>query len=198
MKKSLIVLMCLVFGTFVFAGCIYIRLGGGSVVGNGKIETREVSLGGDLKGVRDTGPFEVVIDPALSGKAVMEGESNILDAMQVVVDGSGVLNITSQPNVSLMPHSTVTVRTPAISGGLIETDGNGNIRLQGDVALKGDAFELHINGSGDMSLNLEAKDITAGINGSGNIRLTGSATNETVTINGSGNFDAFDCQSQNC
>jgi hypothetical protein len=76
----------------VSAGCISIDLGGESISGNGDRVTREKALDGELKGVRTSSLINVILDPELDGRFILEGDSNILDIVKVEQSG-GMLEL---------------------------------------------------------------------------------------------------------
>ncbi len=92
------------------------------------------------------------------------------------------------------PQQTVEVRVPAVPGGFYEINGSGNVTQEGSAPLTGDAFEIRVNGSGNVNLNLECARLKIGIAGMGNVDLKGKADALEVSITGSGNINAFDCK----
>ncbi len=177
-------------------GCINVNLGGlGSIIGNGVMETREVTISSALTGVRNMGSFDVLMDPSLKGKAELSGEQNILDQIDARQDASGVFIISWKNGISISTSRGVQVRMPVISGGTVEMSGSGSIRLASGAVLESSRLDLRLNGSGDIELAVSASDITANINGSGDIRASGSTKGLKVSINGSGSFDGFDLAS---
>lgn len=213
-KRAIILIISIILLSALLAGCgFYIHMGNGSaVIGNGKIETKTVSVERELTGLYNEGSIDVVIDPALDGEAVIEGESNIIDLVKLEQDASGALAVSFKDNVSISMNRGVTVRIPAVNGGTIQLDGSGSISLEGSSALKGDSFSVRVMGSGDIRLMTEAAEVYAIINGSGNVNLDvktqqlianiegsgdisvkGSADRVKASINGSGNIDTLDC-----
>ncbi|MFZ5974767.1 MAG: head GIN domain-containing protein [Bacillota bacterium] len=191
MKKR-IVRMAL---TILVPVCIVLAITGckDGVIGNGQAVTKEIQISDALTGVINTGSFEVTIDPSLKGKAVLEGESNILDLVEAGQNADGVFEIAFKP-AAILSLRTVKARIPAVNGGIFRIDGTGSIRLDGDNALKGDIFDLQINGTGSMKLNLNATQLRAVISGTGNVDVTGEAGKSEIEINGTGNFNGLDCK----
>lgn len=177
-----------------FIGVMVLLLLGitGCVTGNGDIVTKEIPIGSELKGIINSGSFDVKIDPSLKGKAVLEGESNILERVDAGQNEDGVFEVAFKPKGSIGYHKTVNVRIPVVNGGTFKINGSGSIRLQGDGALNGD-FDVRINGSGNIDMKLEAGRINAGVSGSGNISVSGTAKDTDVEIAGSGNYNGIDC-----
>lgn len=196
MKKtitSIVLVLTALLVAVVFTGCIHVDLGNlrnlQGIVGNGVIETREVAITGDLTGLRNMGSFEVTIDPALTGKATLEGEQNILDLVEASQNSQGVFTVSTKPGAVFVSARPVKVRVPVVKSGVLEVAGSGNITLAGSNPLVGDRFDLAVNGSGNIDVSLTAQAVTAAINGSGDIKALGTTGTLKVNINGSGNFN---------
>ncbi|MDP2892707.1 MAG: head GIN domain-containing protein [Bacillota bacterium] len=185
MKKYFIfipVILAVILLTVLLSACSLL------VVGNGQVVTAEAALYKELTGIISNGSFEVIIDPALQGKAALEGESNILEFVEAKQNAQGILEISTKPGVSLSPSQPVKVTIPAVRGGTITINGSGNIAYTGENPLKGDQFNITINGSGNINLRLETENVSVAINGSGSITLAGRATQGVMEIMGSGEF----------
>ncbi len=166
-------------------GCVFI--GGNGLVGNGQMKTEERNIEGALTGVINRTSFDVVIDSQLEGKAVIEGESNLIEFVELFRDGAGVLNVGIRPGTSITRLRRMTVRIPAVSGGVIRTEGSGNITLAAGT-LEGESFDVGASGSGDVCLKISAKDLALTISGSGNMDIDADADTLTATIGGSGDI----------
>lgn len=188
MKRATLTLLIILL--FIMAGCHSVP----GTVGKGKVETREMSLDLTLTGVDVLGAYDVTIDPSLSGKAVLEGESDILDMMDNTQSEKGVLELAFQPGTTLTTNKTVKARIPAIPGGLLKVSGSGTILLGGDGALKGDTFDVEMDGTGDIDITVDAAAVKITITGAGNITLSGNATSQTVEVSGSGEFRGYKCR----
>jgi hypothetical protein len=196
-------------------GCLYINLGDGKAVsGSGHIETKEVALEQALTGIRDMGSIDVIIDPSLDGKAVIEGDDNLLDYVELFQDSEGVLTVDYDDGLSVMFVRRMRVHVPAFGGGAIEAMGSGDISMAGGT-LTGSSFDVRTGGSGDISLSLEADDVSLSVNGSGDmdiavkaaaldvesrgsgdIGLSGTAQRMGVSISGSGDLEAAGLETQ--
>lgn len=189
--------LCIVI-VMLFTGCIYINWGSAeNVVGNGQMATREVAVKDALTGIVNNGSFDVEIDTALEGKAVVEGESNIIELVQVVQDSRGIMTVSLNPGINIIHFRRVVVRVPMLKGGYAEMNGSGSIAYKGDKPVESENFELRVNGSGDIQLRVQGKGLRANINGSGNIDVSGTTEDEDIVINGSGDFNGFGLIAQN-
>jgi len=168
------------------AGCFYIGMGNGHmVVGNGELETQDISLDYAVAGLTNQTSIDVVIDMDLQGKAVLEAESNLIDFIDVSQQSDGTIAVDMKPNTSISTLKPMTLRIPAIEGGRIEMNGSGNITQSGGT-LTGESFDIRIEGSGDISLALETQSLSLEINGSGDMDLQAAADEATVRSSGSG------------
>ena len=196
--------------TVMLAGCFTINLNSDAVVGNGEMETREITLENAVTGVSNQTSIDVIIDPDLSGKAVLDAESNLIDLVEVTQGSDGLVTVDIKQGVSIMIRKSMTLRIPAMEGGRIEINGSGNISLASGT-LTGGEFDVQIAGSGDIRLALDAQSISLSIdgsgdielsassdmlnahsNGSGEISISGEANQLDVNLNGSGDFSGFD------
>lgn len=180
-----VVLLLAAMLTVMLAGCFTINLNTDSVVGNGDMDTREIALENAVTGVSNSSSIDVIIDPTLEGKAILDAESNLIDLVEVTQSSNGIVNVDMKPGVSIMIRKSMTLRIPAMAGGLIEIDGSGDVTLASGT-LTGDDFNVRIAGSGDIRLALDAKTVTLAIDGSGDIELNAAADSLTARSNGSG------------
>ena len=174
-----------------FSGCLYIRIGDGkTVTGSGNVKEQEVELKQDITGIVNDGSIDVVIDPSLDGKAVIEGDDNLIGYVELSQSGDGVLTVRYQAGFSISFAKQMRVRVPAMStGGRVETSGSGDIVMAGGT-LTGDSFDVRVSGSGDIALALEADNVSLSIGGSGTIKAAGKANRADVSVEGSGDVDA--------
>ncbi len=212
--KACAMLLLAALAAVTLTGCIYINMGGEAVIGNGKVETRDIDLKYEVTGIRNQSAVNVVIDMDLQGKAVFEAESNLIEIVNVSQQSDGVVTVDVKPATVITVTKPMTLRIPAMEGGRIEANGSGNI-TQAEGTLAGESFDVCVAGSGDIYLSLEAQRISLIINGSGDIELTaaadeasansngsgdiaisGETQNLDVSLNGSGNYSGFDFAAQ--
>lgn len=189
MKKHVILLSLILCVTLLFAGCIYIDLGSNPMKGNGDKETRDIVLEGELKGIVTTSTIDVVLDPELDGKFILEGDSYILELV-TVHQGGGTLELGFDPGTNLLPPTDVTAYVPYINGGRLETSSMGSITMKGGT-LKGDRFELIVSSMGGINLNIETKELRADSSSMGTITLTGTADTADITLSSMGGFEGY-------
>ena len=107
----------------------------------------------------------------------------------------GKLTIKQKKGINLKPSNwnkgiRITVPVEDING--VSLSGSGDI--VGKTILQSDNFKTSISGSGDITLEVEAKSLNASMSGSGDLRLSGKATDFGVSVSGSGDIRAYDLQ----
>lgn len=111
-------------------------------------------------------------------------------AYLVTIEDNGVLKIHFDRDVYDVDHLKITVSAPSWDGINI----SGSVNVDVPDAITGDALDLRISGSGNIKIfNADFNKVKALITGSGDISIDGSATELTCNISGSGNIDAIDC-----
>ena len=163
------------------------------VKGNGNIVTIERSVG-EYDRVALAGWFDVELVDGKEGELTLEGESNLLEYIKTEVK-DGKLTIKQKKGINLKPSNwnkgiRITVPVEDING--VSLSGSGDI--VGKTILQSDNFKTSISGSGDITLEVEAKSLNASMSGSGDLRLSGKATDFGVSVSGSGDIRAYDLQ----
>lgn len=138
------------------------------------------------------GPFEVTITTGGKPSVRASGPSNLLEKMEVVVEG-GVLKIRPEKRNSMFNWNfgrdgtaTVAVSVPMLSEAAIA--GSGGIAID---KVRGASFKGEIAGSGDLRLAaVDAGSVELSIAGSGGVTAAGKAKTVTYEIAGSGDIDA--------
>lgn len=162
----------------VFASCV------DCIEGNGKISTRSVKLS-DVTGINLCIGADVLLVADSGGSIKIEGESNLLEAIQLDQEGN-MLKISSEPCLSTNEPITITIPVKTISE--LQINGSGSIKT--GSKLTASDLDLIINGSGDVDLEIEASNMMSKVNGSGNIILKGGAQKHRIQVNGSGEVKA--------
>jgi len=163
------------------------------VKGNGNTVTIERSVG-EYDRVALAGWFDVELVDGNEGNLTLTGESNLLEYIKTEVK-DGKLVIKQRKGVNLKPSNwkdgiLIVVPIENIDG--VSLSGSGDI--VGKTVLKSDNFKTSISGSGDITLEIEAKSIDASMSGSGDINLSGKATDLEVSVSGSGDIKAYDLE----
>ena len=160
-----------------------------TVKGNGNMNSEIRNVSKNFDGVESAGAFDVVINNApQDGKIELEGESNILENIEVEVQGT-TLVIKNKKGINLNFRKPVRVTLNAQNLNSIGLSGSGNITARG--IQKTNDFSVALSGSGDIETGISAQNTTAAISGSGNIKLSGTSNKLKIGISGSGDVNAF-------
>lgn len=156
--------------------------------GNGDFtsQTRTVS---EYDQVSLQGSMKVELIAGKEGKLTIEAESNLSEYILTEVSG-GKLKISVEKGVSLNPsrNKGIKIRVPFKTLNQVSLTGSGDIFSSDQI--KAERFEIDLTGSGDINLDLQAKNVKGSITGSGDIFLRGKARDFRCIVTGSGDFDA--------
>ncbi|GLU45484.1 head GIN domain-containing protein [Allomuricauda sp. NBRC 101325] len=169
---------------------------GKKVKGNGDVVTIERSVG-DYDAVSLAGWFDVEIVSGKEGKLTLKGESNLLEYIETEVK-NGKLVIKTENGVNLKPsnwNSSIIITVPVESIDAVSLAGSGDI--VGKTTITSNNFSTNLAGSGDITLQVDAKSIDASLAGSGDINLSGKTTDFEVSIAGSGDIKAYELEAEN-
>ena len=142
----------------------------------------------DFTGIDLKAAANVFVKQGTAYKVTVEGQQNILDVTETVVE-NGILNIKTKEgtwNLSFQKLN-IFIETPSVSS--LEISGSGDMNVES--AINSDNLTVSIAGSGNIKMpnGLTTKNLKAEIGGSGDINIGAStATELTAHILGSGNF----------
>lgn len=187
MKKIAITLL----GAIVLLNaCIW---NGHRVKGNGHVVTQNKQVG-DFTGVELDASFDVFLSEGNTTSIRIEGEENIIPHIELRVE-NGVLNIDTEDNISLNPHKPVKIYITAPNYNNIEVSSSGTIT--GQTKITHDAkLDIHVSGSGELTLDVDAPEIEAGVSGSGEMSISGETKKISGDVSGSGNLRAMNLKSE--
>ena len=179
--KYFSLVLSLFFITSIYATCID---------GNGQIETKRLEL--------DT--FEKISLSTMSKVFLYQGPQQKID---IIAEGNLIEYISLKVNdkkwsihfkecVSPSKPVEIHITIPIISGIVL----NGTNDLIASGLIQSDDMEVEVNGSGQLELNLNVKNLETEINGSAHIRYSGSVTSHKVEINGAAEIVAYDLISE--
>lgn len=169
---------------------------GNKVKGNGKIVTLERSVG-EYDGIGVSGWFDVELVDGKEGRLTLKGEENLLEHIVTEVK-NGKLSIKVEKGYNLKPSSWddgILIIVPVESINSISLSGSGDI--VGKTTLKASNFNTAMSGSGDITLDVEVRSLTASMSGSGDITLSGNTADFNATISGSGDIKAYELDADN-
>ena len=165
------------------------------IEGNGNITTKKVSTAQYDK-ISVSGFYDVVLVSGIEGNITIEGESNLLDHVDVTVQ-NGTLRIATKEGkrLRLSKGANIVLTVPFESLNEVTLTGSGDVKTKNTI--KATSFETKVTGSGDISLDLEAEKVNAEVTGSGDLILKGKTAEFTCKVTGSGDLNAFELTSGN-
>jgi hypothetical protein len=144
-------------------------------------------------GIETNGSFDVHITKDAVQKVIIKADDNIIPIIETEVE-NGILEIELDDDACLRRANKVDVYISTPSLRKVRLNGSGSVH--GEGVFTDDEMNLFVNGSGDMFLNFDGKNLRSKIEGSGKITLSGSAENANHDINGSGNIQAKTLETQ--
>lgn len=184
MKKLTLVSIALLL----FSSCI--SQWGNKIKGNGNVITVDRSVG-EYDAIDMTGFYDVEFIEGKEGNLTITGEENLLKyIITEIKDGKLILKTEKGYNLQISNRKGIKITVPVAQIEAVYLSGSGDITSR--MTLKSGAFKTTISGSGDITLNLDVKDLKTTISGSGDINLSGTADTFDVSISGSGDIDAYE------
>lgn len=142
--------------------------------------------------VRLEGSMDLTLIPDSNYRIIIYAQENIIERIQTEVS-AGELRLDQKSCLTSNKDIRAEIYAPLFRALTIK--GSGDVTNTGTLDV--DAFDLLIDGSGDVQLKVLVEDIETRISGSGDVRLDGIATNQIVDIRGSGDVRAFDLDTEN-
>ncbi len=179
-KKVLPVLIgMLVFGAGTSLGGFF---GSGQVIGSGNVITEERTIG-DFTAVSLSGSPDLYIQVGGAPSLSIKADDNILALIRTEVRGD-TLVIDSEKSYSSRKGIVIRVTVPDLQSARLM--GSGDIDIQ---ELRGDRFEVSIQGSGDVRATGTVRMLSATVQGSGDMHLYDlDALDADVKVVGSGDI----------
>lgn len=146
---------------------------------------------------RDVSDFDEVV-MRLSGKVyikigdknevILEGDEDVLEEVETEVRG-GKLSIGEEGKRRWSwrrsrTRLNVYITVKELNGAYVSGSGD----IIGQTVFKSDNFKASVSGSGDIELELDAKEVDSRISGAGNIELSGASQYAKLSISGSGKY----------
>ncbi|MEN0047428.1 MAG: head GIN domain-containing protein [Bacteroidota bacterium] len=157
--------------------------------GEGPTVSKELSLPPFHSLVLDMSA-EVFLTQGEAQSITVEGQENIIDKLELDVRNE-TWAIDLDQNCTYNNNGLkIFITLPEIRR--LEVDGSGDIL--GENTFTGEKIDLLIDGSGDMDLALEVKELSARIEGSGDFELEGLTDIARYYVRGSGDINAFDLE----
>lgn len=152
--------------------------------GNGNVVTQDRQVT-TFSGIKISCSADVYLKQGSSQAVKVKADENLLELIKTDVHGD-MLEI--DIDGSIRNAKTLEVYVTVVNLENVKINGSGNMKSEGII--KGMAMDIDINGSGDVSLELDVKNLETSINGSGEVDLTGVSGELSVRVAGSGDFKA--------
>ncbi|WP_028374834.1 head GIN domain-containing protein [Leeuwenhoekiella sp. MAR_2009_132] len=167
--------------------------GSKKIQGNGNLVTNNRDLGNyDEIGV--AGSFDVILIAGKEGKITVEAEANLQEYIITEVKGDKLKIYTKDGyNLNTSRNNGITITVPFEDINKVSMAGSGDVI--GKDLIAADHFECAVAGSGDMVLEVNAKDVSASVAGSGDLTISGKSERSILKVAGSGDLDASDLKS---
>lgn len=152
-------------------------------------QTRDVS---GFSGVASSGSFDVYVTTGGREGVKLEGDNDLLDKIETVVDGK-TLHIRTRREYERdhLDFSGVKIHVTARELDALTLSGSGKMRVESP--LKSDAFNVTVSGSGRIEAGrITSNRLKATVSGSGGFTASGSAKETNITVSGSGGFNGKD------
>lgn len=189
MKSHAFLLSLLVGVSFLFSCTGKVVNYGSGIIGNGDIQTIEREISKDIRIIDSYGSFDLrVNDGVADGKISITGDSNLLEYIETRSQANHLL-ITLQKGRSIGSSKPIQLNMNARTLNTVNLHGSGDVFLENISSEEG--ISLAVNGSGDISGKVSARDLSVRVAGSGDIKLSGDAENLQVIISGSGDVNTM-------
>ena len=182
----------------VIAFCVFMVFsmqaqGNRSVQGEGAVVKQDLSLAA-ITGIDLLIAGHVTLTQGSAQKVTVEAQQNIIDLLKRDVK-DGVWHIGFDNNVNNYKSVNIYITLPSLED--VGLSGSGSITSTNKFNKIND-LDLYLTGSGNISLDIEAKSTEVELAGSGQINLKGLSTELDIEIAGSGNVHAEELKADNC
>lgn len=174
------------FLSFTFSACNF-----NCVEGNGKVISETIELP-SFSELELNSNIQVHLSQGSEQRIIVKGQENLVRLLNKDVDGD-TWQVDFTKCVNFTEEFQVFVTIPELNR--IELNGSGSITT--DNTIKGEVFEVMLDGSGDMALQLRVKELSTELNGSGDLSLMGSTKTHNIELDGSGDISAENLKSDN-
>ena len=191
MKKSILLLAAILSVSTINAQW----WGGKKIKGNGKVTT-ETRNTGDYEGIKCAGSMDYILVAGKEGNIKLEGESNLLEHIVTEIKG-GNLIVKVEKGINLSPswNKTIKITIPFEDIDNVSLAGSGDLWNEDKISATN--FNVSLDGSGDVILNIDSSSVEGSLSGSGDLTLKGSTNDLKLKVAGSGDINAFGLQANN-
>jgi hypothetical protein len=158
----------------------------GCIEGSGNSTTEDRQMD-DFTQISIQGDYQITLVQDNSMLVAITADDNLLQYITTTVSG-GALVINTQGHLCVSNSISINVGVGALTS--IKASGKDEITAEGTITAED--LLLQCSGAENITINLNATNLSTNINGQGTINLTGSATSHTINISGNGTLNAFD------
>ncbi|MBN2638998.1 MAG: DUF2807 domain-containing protein [Bacteroidales bacterium] len=138
---------------------------------------------------------DVYITQGNTQEVTVKADSKNIDMLQTRVE-NGTLIIDVKKHWGSLNFHVLDVYITVKQLNEISSYGSGDIKLKN--GFKADDFTVSVNGSGDLTANLEVHNMKLNMRGSGDSKISGVTGTFELSVHGSGDIEGTDLQLENC
>lgn len=159
------------------------------VEGSGPIITKTLAIG-NFSELELNSSIPVFISQGGEQQVTVKGNENLIELLNKKLSGK-TWEIEFEKCVSSTENFEVHITVTDLNR--VELNGSGSIT--GRSPIKGEILELVLDGSGDLKMELQVKELETELNGSGDLQLSGSTKTHEISLDGSGDIHAENLKS---
>jgi eukaryotic-like serine/threonine-protein kinase len=156
---------------------------GETVVGSGKVETRNYKLK-DFSAVEVRAPFTVDLKQGKEFKVSVTTDDNMFDHLRVEKDGKKLVLGFKEQHVSVHMNREDALKAEITLPELDDLYLNGAARATAQDFQSAGPFHLRTTGAAHFQGSVKAADVTIDANGASTIKLAGAGKNVRIKVNG--------------
>ncbi|WP_111307596.1 head GIN domain-containing protein [Confluentibacter sediminis] len=165
------------------------------IKGNGNVTTITRTTS-EYDGIKCVGSFDYILVSGSEGHIKIEGEENLLDyIITETKNNTLIVKVKEHANISPSENKTIKVTIPFKEISSVSLTGSGD--LWNNDIINASNFDVLLNGSGDVTIDIQATSVKANLSGSGDLKLKGQTSNLEAKLTGSGDFNSFNLQANN-
>lgn len=159
------------------------------VDGTGPVVTETLMID-DVSGLNMQTSLDVRLKQGTPQSISLTAQQSLHDIIRVTAK-DGICIVDAEQCFKTNKEAFLSITLPRMD--MLSLDGSGNISGEGTFMVED--LEVDIDGSGNISVSVDAESLTLEIDGSGNISATGKTDELVAAIDGSGNIYAGDLKS---
>ena len=168
---------------------------GSRIIGSGNLftEVRDIK---SIKAVQLSGFGHLTLLQGKEEKLSITADDNLMPHISSEIDDGHLLLGIKMPDDVVMVQPSKPIEYQLTIKDLNNIRLNGSGKIEANDVLRLEDLELEVNGSGQVSLNLQSKQLETEIAGSGSVEIKGSVEEQEIEIMGSGSYKANELTSE--